>query len=136
MRVAAEKAKRDLSSNATTKVELVVDGDEYTLDFTRSTFEQLNEALFNRTLDTVKRVLADAKLEPSDIDDIVLVGGSTRIPQVQALLRSFFNNKELCRSINPDEAVAYGAAVQAAILSGVRHPACTRQNSSLHCSSI
>jgi len=85
----------------------------------------LNEAIFLRTLDTVKRVLVDAKLEPSDIDEVVLVGGSTRIPQVQALLRSFFNNKELCRSINPDEAVAYGAAVQAAIVSGVRHPACT-----------
>jgi len=125
IRVAAEKAKRDLSSNTTTKVEIIVDGEEYVLDFTRATFESLNEAIFARTLDTVKRVLADAKLEPSDIDDVVLVGGSTRIPQVQALLRKFFNNKELCRSINPDEAVAYGAAVQAAILSGVRHPACT-----------
>lgn len=125
IRSAAEKAKRALSSNASTKVEVVVDGEEYMLDLTRSTFEQLNEALFNRTLDTVKRVLVDAKLEPSDIDDIVLVGGSTRIPQVQDLLRKFFNNKELCRSINPDEAVAYGAAVQGAILSGVRHPACT-----------
>lgn len=125
LRTAAEKAKRALSSNAATKVELVIDGEEYTLDFTRSTFEQLNETIFNRTLDTVKRVLTDAKLEPSDIDDVVLVGGSTRIPQVQDLLRKFFNNKELCKSINPDEAVAYGAAVQAAILSGVRHPACT-----------
>merc|ERR1740130_1571272 len=125
IRVAAEKAKRDLSSNTTTKVEIIIDGEEYVLDFTRATFESLNEAIFARTLDTVKRVLADAKLEPSDIDDVVLVGGSTRIPQVQALLRSFFNNKELCRSINPDGAVAYGAAVQAAILSGVRHPLCT-----------
>merc|ERR1712166_1030262 len=95
------------------------------LSLSRATFESLNEAIFARTLDTVQRVLKDAKLEPSDIDDVVLVGGSTRIPQVQALLRKFFNNKELCRSINPDEAVAYGAAVQAAILSGVRHPACT-----------
>lgn len=125
IRVAAEKAKRALSSNASTKVEFVIDGEEHTLDFTRSTFELLNESVFNRTLDTVKRVLADAKLEPSDIDDVVLVGGSTRIPQVQDLLRKFFNNKELCRSINPDEAVAHGAAVQAAILSGVRHPTCT-----------
>lgn len=125
LRTAAEKAKRALSSNNSTKVEVNIDGEDYTLDLTRVTFESLNEAIFARTLDTVKRVLTDAKLEPADIDDIVLVGGSTRIPQIQDLLRTYFNNKELCRSINPDEAVAYGAAVQAAILSGVRHPQCT-----------
>merc|ERR1740130_1555170 len=125
IRVAAEKAKRDLSSNTTTKVEIIIDGEEYALDLTRATFESLNKAIFARTIETVKRVLKDAKLEPSDIDDIVLVGGSTRIPQLQDSLKKYFNNKELCRSINPDEAVAYGAAVQAAILSGVRHPACT-----------
>jgi len=125
IRMASEKAKRALSSNATTKVEVLVDGEEHTLDFTRATFESLNKQIFERTLDTVKRVLKDAKMDASDIDDVVLVGGSTRIPQIQDLLRNFFNGKELCRSINPDEAVAYGAAVQAAILSGVRHPACT-----------
>lgn len=125
IRSAGEKAKRVLSSNNSAKVEISIDGEDYALDLTRATFESLNEAIFTRTIEVVTRVLKDAKLEPSDIDDIVLVGGSTRIPQVQDLLRKYFNNKELCRSINPDEAVAYGAAVQAAILSGVRHPSCT-----------
>jgi L1 cell adhesion molecule like protein len=125
IRVSCEKAKRALSSNAATTIEVVIDGDEFSLEFTRSTFESLNEEIFGRTLDTVKRVLKDAKMESSDIDDVVLVGGSTRIPQLQDSLKKYFGGKELCRSINPDEAVAYGAAVQAAILSGVRHPACT-----------
>merc|ERR1740130_99397 len=125
IRVSCEKAKRALSSNTATTIEVVIDGDEFSLEFTRSTFESLNEEIFGRTLDTVKRVLKDAKMEPSDIDDVVLVGGSTRIPQLQDSLKKYFGGKELCRSINPDEAVAYGAAVQAAILSGVRHPACT-----------
>merc|ERR1712166_1036295 len=91
------------------------------LSLSRATFESLNEAIFARTLDTVQRVLKDAKMEPSDIDDVVLVGGSTRIPRIQEMLSEYFGGRQLCRSVNPDEAVAYGAAVQGAILSGVRH---------------
>lgn len=125
VRQAAEKAKRCLSGNVTAKVEISVAGEDYVLELSRSKFESLNKAFFDRTIDTVKRVLKDAKLQPSEIDDVVLVGGSTRIPIVQELLKSYFNGKELCRSINPDEAVAYGAAVQGAILSGVRHQRCT-----------
>merc|ERR1719331_1826793 len=79
---------------------------------------------FNKTLDTVKQVLKDANMSPNEIDDIVLIGGSTRVPKIQELLSEFFGGRQLCRSINPDEAVAYGAAVQGAILSGVRHSAC------------
>merc|ERR1719331_513633 len=78
---------------------------------------------FNKTLDTVKQVLKDANMSPNEIDDIVLIGGSTRVPKIQELLSEFFGGRQLCRSINPDEAVAYGAAVQGAILSGVRHAA-------------
>merc|ERR1719420_2915645 len=79
---------------------------------------------FNRTIDTVKSVLKDAKLKAEEIDDIVLVGGSTRVPKIQELLSGHFGGRQLCRSINPDEAVAYGAAVQGAILAGVRHSLC------------
>merc|ERR1719420_2504113 len=79
---------------------------------------------FNRTIDTVKSVLKDAKLKPAEIDDIVLVGGSTRVPKIQELLSGHFGGRQLCRSINPDEAVAQGAAVQGAILAGVRHSLC------------
>merc|ERR1719291_915797 len=90
----------------------------------RAKFGSLNSKIFNRTIDTVKGVLKDAKLQPSEIDDIVLVGGSTRVPKIQELLSEHFCGRQLCRSINPDEAVAYGAAVQGAILAGVRHSAC------------
>merc|ERR1712060_420254 len=86
----------------------------------RTQFEKLCAPFFTRTLDTVKNVLKDAKLQAHDIDDIVLVGGSTRVPCIQKMLTDFFGGKPLCKSINPDEAVAYGAAVQGAILSGVR----------------
>merc|ERR1712060_50626 len=86
----------------------------------RTQFEKLCAPFFTRTLDTVKNVLKDAKLQAHDIDDIVLVGGSTRVPCIQKMLMDFFGGKPLCKSINPDEAVAYGAAVQGAILSGVR----------------
>lgn len=120
LKAAAEKAKRDLSSNVTTKLEIMVDGDDYLLDASRAKFEQVNQSWFEKTLTTVKLVLKDAKMETKDIDDVVLVGGSTRIPKVQQLLTDFFDGRSLCKSINPDEAVAYGAAVQGAILGGVK----------------
>lgn len=83
---------------------------------TRARFEELNMDLFSKCMDPVEKVLRDAKMDKNHIHDVVLVGGSTRIPKVQTLLQDSFNGKELCKSINPDEAVAYGAAVQAAIL--------------------
>merc|ERR1719444_357632 len=121
LKAAAERAKREMSASQTAKVELSVSGEEYSVDVARAKFESLNAKIFARTLETVKKVLKDAKMDPADIDDVVLVGGSTRIPKVQELLSEFFGGRQLCRSINPDEAVAYGAAVQGAILSGVRH---------------
>src|SRR5581483_7225180 len=87
-------------------------------NITRAKFEELNSSQFSSTLEPVRKVLKDAKMEKKDIHEIVLVGGSTRIPKIQSLLQDFFDGKELNKSINPDEAVAYGAAVQAAILSG------------------
>jgi len=84
----------------------------------------LNKSIFQRAIDTVKTVVKDSKLKPEEIDDIVLVGGSTRVPKVQEPLSEIFGGRQLCRSINPDEAVAYGAAVQGAILAGVRHSLC------------
>jgi len=92
---------------------------KYKMD--RKTFEKINESFFIRCIETVKKVLKDGRMKPEDIDDIVLVGGSTRIPKVQEMLSSYFNGKDLCRSVNPDEAVAYGAAVQGAILNGKRN---------------
>jgi len=124
LKAAAERAKRELSSSAQTEVEIMCDGGEYMITATREKFEQINSIHFNRCLDTVKKVLSDADMESCDIDEIVLVGGSTRVPRVQAMLSEFFGGRQLCRTINPDEAVAFGAAVQGAILSGVRHSAC------------
>jgi heat shock protein 1/8 len=123
--VAAEKAKRTLSELTTTNidVESLVDGKDFNCTLTRAKFESLNKEPFQRCLDTVKRVLKDAKMNVEDVSDIVLVGGSTRIPKIQEALREHFKGKALCKSINPDEAVAFGAAVQAAILSGNRHSA-------------
>lgn len=117
LRTACEKAKRALSSGVTAQVEV----DDHVLELSRAKFEALNREPFERTLETVKKVLKDAKMTPPEIDDVVLVGGSTRIPKVQELLSEYFGGRQLCRTINPDEAVAYGAAVQGAILSGVRH---------------
>ena len=116
----AEKAKRALSSQMSTRIEIdsFVDGIDLSETLTRAKFEELNLDLFKKTLKPVEKVLEDAGLEKKDIDDIVLVGGSTRIPKVQQLLESFFNGKKASKGINPDEAVAYGAAVQAGVLSG------------------
>lgn len=124
LKQAAERAKREISTSQSAKVDISIDGEDYSLELQRSKFESLNTAIFNRTLDTVKAVLKDAKLKTEEIDDIVLVGGSTRVPKIQELLSNHFGGRQLCRSINPDEAVAFGAAVQGAILAGVRHSLC------------
>merc|ERR1719387_1684843 len=118
----AEAAKRDLSVNESVRIEIsdLVPEAEGALDFTRAQFEKLCQVLFNRTFDTVAKVIKDAKLDPKDVDDVVLVGGSTRVPRIQAALSDFFGGKTLCKTLHPDEAVAYGAAVQGAILAGVR----------------
>merc|ERR1711998_533669 len=118
LRTACERAKRTLSSAAQTSIEIdsLHEGIDFNTSVTRARFEELNMDLFRKCMDPVEKVLRDAKMDKSNIHDVVLVGGSTRIPKVQTLLQDFFNGKELCKSINPDEAVAYGAAVQAAIL--------------------
>lgn len=115
-----ESLKRNLSSSNQASIELdaLFEGIDYAGSMTRAKFEELNADFFKKCMDAVERVLLDAKMSKSDIDDIVLVGGSSRIPKIQTLLSDYFNGKELCKSINPDEAVAYGAAVQAHILKG------------------
>jgi L1 cell adhesion molecule like protein len=118
LRNACEKAKCSLSSSKYTTLELdsLMAGIDYFPKMTRATFEELCSDLFEKCLEPVRQVLYDAKMTKYQVDDIVLVGGSTRIPKVQQMLSDFFDGKELCKEINPDEAVAYGAAVQAAIL--------------------
>lgn len=120
LRTACERAKRTLSSaaQATIEIDSLMDGQDFYTSITRARFEELCSDLFRSTLDPVEQALRDAKMSKNDIDELVLVGGSTRIPKVQRLLQDYFNGKELNKSINPDEAVAYGAAIQAAILSG------------------
>ncbi|CAL1290103.1 unnamed protein product [Larinioides sclopetarius] len=120
LRTACERAKRTLSSSSEASIEIdaLFEGIDFYSKITRARFEELCMDLFRSTLEPVERALKDAKLDKSSIHDVVLVGGSTRIPKIQKLLRDFFNGKELCLSINPDEAVAYGAAVQAAVLTG------------------
>jgi heat shock protein 5 len=115
-----EKAKRALSTAHQVKVEIesLFDGEDFAETLTRARFEELNNDLFRKTLVPLAQVLKDASLKKTDIHEIVLVGGSTRIPKVQQLLKDFFNGKEPNRGINPDEAVAYGAAVQGGVLSG------------------
>jgi L1 cell adhesion molecule like protein len=120
LRTACERAKRTLSASARANIEIdaLFEGIDFYTSITRARFEDLCSDLFRGTLDPVEKALRDAKLDKGAIDEVVLVGGSTRIPKVQKLLSEFFNGKELNKGINPDEAVAYGAAVQAAILSG------------------
>jgi len=120
LRTACERAKRTLSASAQANIEIdsLFEGIDFYTSITRARFEELCSDLFKNTLEPVEKALRDAKLDKASIDDIVLVGGSTRIPKIQKLLQDFFNGKELNKSINPDEAVAYGAAVQAAILTG------------------
>ncbi|RZB55690.1 Heat shock 70 kDa protein isoform C [Glycine soja] len=120
LRTACERAKRTLSSTAQTTIEIdsLYEGIDFYATITRARFEEMNMDLFRKCMEPVEKCLRDAKIDKSQVHEVVLVGGSTRIPKVQQLLQDFFNGKELCKSINPDEAVAYGAAVQAAILSG------------------
>ena len=120
LRTACEKAKRTLSSTASATIELdsLFEGIDFFSSISRARFEELTNHLMKRTMEAVEKVLRDAKMSKGDIHEIVMVGGTTRIPKIQKILTEYFNGKELCKSINPDECVAYGAAVQAAILSG------------------
>uniref|UniRef100_A0A9L0JBJ8 Uncharacterized protein n=1 Tax=Equus asinus TaxID=9793 RepID=A0A9L0JBJ8_EQUAS len=120
LRTACERAKRTLSSStqASLEIDSLFEGIDFYTSITRARFEELCSDLFRSTLEPVEKALRDAKLDKAQIHDLVLVGGSTRIPKVQKLLQDFFNGRDLNKSINPDEAVAYGAAVQAAILMG------------------
>merc|ERR1712066_94450 len=118
LRTACERAKRTLSTIVHTSIEIdsLYEGVDFHTTLTRARFEDLNKDLFLKCMEPVEKVLQDAKMDKGQIHEVVLVGGSTRIPKVQQLLQDFFNGKELNKSINPDEAVAYGAAVQASIL--------------------
>merc|ERR1712193_599640 len=120
LRREVEKAKRALSASHQVRVEVesLFEGEDFSETLTRAKFEELNMDLFRSTMKPVQKVLEDADLTKKEVDEIVLVGGSTRIPKVQQLVKEFFNGKEPSRGINPDEAVAYGAAVQAGVLSG------------------
>ena len=122
LQCACETAKKTLSSSTVGNIEIdsLYEGIDYITSITRAKFEDICSDLFKNTFDPVEKVLRDAKVAKSEVDEIVLVGGSTRIPKIQDQLSKFFNGKSLCKSINPDEAVAYGAAVQGAILSGVK----------------
>jgi heat shock protein 5 len=120
LRREAERAKRALSNQHQVRVEIesLFDGTDFSEPLTRARFEELNNDLFRKTMGPVKKAMDDAGLEKSQIHEIVLVGGSTRIPKVQQLLRDYFDGKEPSKGVNPDEAVAFGAAVQGSILSG------------------
>ena len=122
LRTFSERAKRTLSSSATATIEIdsLHDGIDFYTSITRARFENLCKEKFRQCIRPVEQVLHDSQIDKGQVDQVVLVGGSTRIPKIQEMLSQFFNGKELCRSINPDEAVAYGAAVQAAVLSGVK----------------
>jgi heat shock 70kDa protein 1/2/6/8 len=120
LKEAVEKAKRSLSSISYANIDVNLDSHDITFKITRSLFEELNAENFNRCLEPVEKVLRDSKISKSQVGEVVLVGGSTRIPKIQQLLKEFFNGKEPNRGINPDEAVAYGAAIQAAILTNAQ----------------
>jgi L1 cell adhesion molecule like protein len=120
LKQACEKAKRTLSSSATTSIELdsLYDGIDFQSTLTRARLDELCADVYRKCMECVEKVVRDSGLDKSKIDEVVLVGGSSRIPKIQQMLSDFFNGKELCKSVNPDEAVAYGAAVQAALLGG------------------
>ena len=122
LRTACERAKRVLSSSTQAQIDVdsLADGHDMALVITRAKFESLCDSMFRSCMGPVEQVLRDAKMSKESVHEVVLVGGSTRIPKIQQLLKEFFGGKELCQSINPDEAVAYGAAVQGAILGGVK----------------
>ncbi|KAK2975084.1 hypothetical protein RJ640_001395 [Escallonia rubra] len=123
LRTACERTKRILSTTTetTVSVDSLVEGIDFQMTLTRARFEELNMDLFRECMEPVENCLRDAKMDKSSVDDVVIVGGSTRIPKVQQMLQDFFSGKELCKSINQDEAVAYGAAIKAAILDGRFH---------------
>jgi len=120
LNIAAERAKKNLSTSTTTTIEVesLIDGIDYSTTLSRAKFEQLADSFFNRSMEPLTKVLGDAKISKGDVDEIVLVGGTTRIPKIQELLTNYFNGKQLNKSLNPDEAVAIGAAIQCAILTG------------------
>jgi len=120
LRTACERAKRNLSSSANASIEIdsLFEGVDFYSSITRARFEDLCADLFRGTLEPVEKVLRDSKIDKGSVHEVVMVGGSTRVPKINELVTSFFNGKEPCRSINPDEAVAYGAAVQACVLTG------------------
>merc|ERR1712072_550622 len=122
LRTSCERAKRTLSSSTQAYIEIdsLFDGIDFQSTITRARFEEMNMDYFRKTMEPVEKVMRDAKIAKDKVDEIVLVGGSTRIPKIQSMLKTFFNGKDPNKSINPDEAVAYGATVQAAILSGVQ----------------
>ena len=121
LKVACEKAKRELSLSQQVEIDIdsLAGGQDFNIKITRPQFEEICNDLFERCLKPIELALKDAQLEKDKIDDIVLIGGSTRIPKIQEIVKEFFNNKELNKSINPDEAVAFGAAVQAAIVNNI-----------------
>ncbi len=121
LKVACEKAKRDLSSAQQTNIDIAAlsDGEDFNVNITRPQFEDMCSELFNKCKKPIEEALKDANLDKKYINEIILVGGSTRIPKIQSIVKDFFNGKELNKTINPDEAVAYGAAVQAAIVNNV-----------------
>lgn len=120
LRTCCERAKRTLSSatQASIEIDALFDGNDFYSNITRARFEELNADIFRDTIIPIEKVIKDSKIDKKSVHEVVLVGGSTRIPKIQQLVQQFFNGKELCKSINPDEAVAYGAAVQGAILGG------------------
>jgi len=120
LNIAAERAKKNLSSStvANIEVESLIDGIDFSTTLSRAKFEQLADSFFTKSMEPISKVLSDAKISKGDIDEIVLVGGTTRIPKIQEMLSSYFNGKQLNKSLNPDEAVAIGAAIQCAILTG------------------
>jgi len=122
LRTACERAKRTLSTSTQAFIEIdgLAEGQDFSSTITRARFNDINMDYFRKCIEPVEKVLKDSKISKNNVDKIVLVGGSTRIPKIQEMLSSYFNNKELCKDINPDEAVAYGATVQAAILSGIK----------------
>lgn len=124
LRTACERAKRNLSSTSQTSVEVdcLFDGVDFSMTINRAKFNELNMDLFRKCMESVDKCLKVAAMDKRDVHDVVVVGGSTRIPKVQEMLQELFDGKDLCKSINPDEAVAFGAAVQAAILSGQNGP--------------
>lgn len=122
LKATCERAKLTLSSQAQVSIQVdsIVNGIDLNINMSRAKFEQINSDLFNNCIAPVENVINDSKLEKSSIDEIVLVGGSTRIPRIQKIVQDIFNGKELIKSINPDEAIAYGATIQASILSGMK----------------